>query len=176
MIETFAQPLPADVHALAESLMAEICHRRMKIAVAESCTGGLAAAVLTDVEGCSHGFDRGFVTYTDDAKHAQLKVPRRVLETVGAVSPDAALAMASGALDASEADVALSITGFAGPGGPGDPPGLVYFGTAVRGREPQYAVRHFVLTDRTSVRIDSLRVGFQLLLAALDMFAEPERS
>ena len=167
MIETFSKGLPADIHALAEGLMAQVCERDLKLAVAESCTGGLAAAVLTDVEGQSHGFDRGFVTYTDEAKHALLDVPWPVLKSLGAVSPDAAKAMAAGALAASDADVALSITGFAGPGGPGDEPGLVYFGTAARGRDPDYAVRRFAETDRTSVRIGSLRVGFQLLLEAL---------
>lgn len=172
MIETFSKGLPADVHTLAELLMAEVCERDLKLAVAESCTGGLAAAVLTDVEGRSHGFDRGFVTYTDEAKHAVLDVPWQVLQTLGAVSPDAAKAMAVGALAASEADIALSITGFAGPGGPDDQPGLVYFGVAARGRDPDYAVRRFVRTDRTAVRIDSLRVGFQLLLEAVGAFAE----
>lgn len=171
MIETFSKGLPADVHALAERLMAEVCARDLKLAVAESCTGGLAAAVLTDVEGHAHGFERGFVTYTDEAKHGLLDVPRTVLRTVGAVSPDAAKAMAAGALARSDADVALSITGYAGPGAPGDEPGLVYFGAAVRGRDPDYAVRRFVETDRTSVRIDSLRVGFQILLEAIGAFA-----
>jgi nicotinamide-nucleotide amidase len=170
VIETFSKGLPADVHALAEALMAEVCLRDLKVAVAESCTGGLAAAVLTDVEGHSHGFDRGFVTYTDEAKHALLDVAWDVLRTVGAVSPEAAKAMAAGALAESDADLALSITGFAGPGGPDDQPGLVYFGTAVRGREPEYAVRRFADTDRTSVRIESLRVGFQLLLETADRF------
>lgn len=127
--------------------------------------------MLTDVEGHSHGFDRGFVTYTDEAKHALLDVDWDILRTVGAVSPDAAKAMAAGALAASDADLALSITGFAGPGGPDDQPGLVYFGAAVRGRDADYAVRRFAETDRTSVRIESLRVGFQLLLEAADRFA-----
>ena len=113
------------------------------IALAESCTGGLMAAVLTDVEGCAHGFDRGFVAYADAAKLEQLDVPPPVLEQDGAVSQAAARAMCLGALGASQAHVALSITGFAGQGGPGEEAGLVFFAAARRNGPVQVAERHY---------------------------------
>src|SRR4051794_32675606 len=109
MIETFSDALPVDIQDLATAVMGEICERGMLISLAESCTGGLVAAVLTDIEGCSHGFDRGFVTYTDEAKRDILGVPADLLQREGAVSAPVALAMASGALNASKADLSLSV-------------------------------------------------------------------
>lgn len=163
MIETFQNGLPPDIHKLAEEVMAAICERGWTVALAESCTGGLLAAVLTDIEGCSHGFDRGFVTYTDTAKARQLGVPGRLLEVHGAVSEPVARAMVQGALGQSEADLALSVTGFAGPGAPGEEAGLVFFGLQRRGAEPSVEMRRFGAVSRASVRLDCLRTGFGLL-------------
>lgn len=107
----------------------------LKIAVAESCTGGALATEITAVPGCSTYFDRGFVTYTNESKHELLDVPQQLLDKHGAVSAPVAEAMAAGVLNHSVADIALAITGIAGPqGGTAEKPvGLVWFGLALRG-------------------------------------------
>jgi nicotinamide-nucleotide amidase len=109
--------------------------RGLRVATAESCTGGLVAAALTEVAGASAVFDRGFVTYSNDAKRDMLGVPDAVIAANGAVSAQTACAMAQGALAHSLADIAVSITGVAGPGGgsPEKPVGLVHFACARRG-------------------------------------------
>ncbi|MBP6879312.1 MAG: CinA family protein [Phenylobacterium sp.] len=163
MIETFKSALPDDIHHLAERLMFEISGRRMMVSLAESCTGGLLAAVLTDVEGSSHSFDRGYVAYTDTAKHRLLGVSEHILDVHGAVSAQAAKAMVEGVLAASDADLALSVTGFAGPGGPGEEPGLVYFGLQRRGRPARVERRRFGDVSRSCVRLACLRTGLSLL-------------
>jgi nicotinamide-nucleotide amidase len=119
--------------------------QNLKLAVAESCTGGLLAAALTEIPGSSDVLDRGFVTYSNAAKQAMLGVPASVLETKGAVSKEAAEAMATGAQERSGADVTAAVTGIAGPGGgtAQKPVGLVYFAAARRGgpllsREQRY--------------------------------------
>src|SRR5215208_2206925 len=134
MTETLVQRLQAPIDTLIQQVLAEACERRLRLATAESCTGGLLASVLTDVVGYSHAFERGFVVYTDEAKHEVLGVPKEMLARCGAVSQAVAMAMAQGALEASTADVAVSITGFAGRGGPGEEPGLVHFAAARLGR------------------------------------------
>lgn len=167
MIETFAQALPADIHIDAERVMQAICAAHIRLALAESCTGGLLAAVLTDIEGSAHGFDRSFVTYTDDAKATLLGVPQAVLRESGAVSAACAEAMAQGALQRSEADLALSITGFAGPAGPGDEAGLVFFGLARPAASHEVIERHYGPLSRAQVRLACLRQALDLLEAAL---------
>ncbi len=163
MIETFQDGLPADVHDLAERVMHAICDRQWTLSLAESCTGGLFAAVLTDVEGCAHGFDRGFVTYTNEAKQAQLNVPARLIATYSAVSAPVAAAMVEGALAKSDSDLALSVTGFAGPGGEDEEPGLVYFGVQRRGQPAAVEEHRFGDRSRAAVRIACLRTGLGLL-------------
>src|SRR6185369_3356279 len=113
----------------------DLCRsKRLKIAAAESCTGGLVAATLTEIAGSSDVFERGFVTYSNEAKQAMLGVPEATLASHGAVSRETAEAMAKGALAHAPADLAVSITGIAGPGGavPGKPVGLVHFAAASR--------------------------------------------
>jgi nicotinamide-nucleotide amidase len=109
-----------------------------RIGVAESCTGGMISAALTDIAGCSDVFAAGFVTYSADAKHRQLGVSNEILETFGEVSLATAWAMASGVLANSDADVAVAVTGIAGPGGGSEkkPVGLVVFARALRGQNP----------------------------------------
>ena len=120
--------------ALARSLL-DLCRsRRLTLATAESCTGGLVAGALTDIPGSSDVVDRGFVTYSNEAKRAMLGVNATTLATFGAVSKETATQMAVGALERAGVDLAVSTTGIAGPGGatPGKPVGLVHFAAAAR--------------------------------------------
>lgn len=128
-----------DLIAEAERLIGALRERGLKLATAESCTGGLIAALFTEVPGASDVFERGFVTYSNAAKIGQLGVDLEILQRYGAVSAETAQAMADGALRCSAADVVLSVTGVAGPGGgtPEKPVGLVHIGQAFRGRPTQ---------------------------------------
>lgn len=167
MTETLWPVLSDEIDRAVRKLLANACNRGIAIATAESCTGGLIASLFTDVEGCSHAFERGFVTYTDQAKAEMLGVPTDMLETHGAVSEPVARAMAEGALRFSKAQIALSVTGFAGPGAPDDEPGLVHFGCARAGRPTVHRVEHFGDIGRGPVRIECLRVALELLEGAL---------
>src|SRR6185437_9509791 len=128
--------------------------RGLKIATAESCTGGLVAGALTEIPGSSAVVERGFVTYSNEAKHEMLGVPNVTLRKFGAVSRQTAQAMARGALKNSDADIAVSITGIAGPGGatPGKPVGLVHFAAAARGGRILHRECRFGAIGRTTVR------------------------
>ena len=117
MSETLEPALPDELDAQAERLMRRLCDRELSVAAAESCTGGMMAALLTDIEGAGHGFDRGFVTYTKEAKTELLDIDPSILERNEAVSEAVARAMAEGALKRSQADLAFGVTGFAGPAG-----------------------------------------------------------
>src|SRR5690348_6518081 len=127
---------PDDLLALAGQVLDRYRATRLRLATAESCTGGLIAACLTEIAGSSDVVERGFVTYSNAAKQELLGVPRLLIETQGAVSSEVAEAMATGALAHSLADVAVSVTGVAGPGGGSalKPVGLVHFGVARRAR------------------------------------------
>lgn len=148
--------------------MNALCDRGLKVATAESCTGGMLAALLTDIDGCSHGFDRGFVTYAKDAKTDLLGIEPAVLDCNEAVSEAVARAMAEGALKRSRADIALGVTGFAGPAEQGCEEGLVHFAVAVRGEATRHRVEHFGTEGRGPVRIKSLRVMLDMLEEALE--------
>lgn len=165
MAEALDPAIPADVDALAKRVLEEACDRELMLATAESCTGGLLASLLTDIPGASHAFERGFVTYTDDAKHEMLGVPRLVLETDGAVSEASARAMAEGALAGSCAHVAASVTGFT-EGGPGEA-GLVHFACARRGAPTRHRIERFGDVGRAAVRIEALKVALAMLRDAL---------
>ncbi len=141
--------------------------RGLTIATAESCTGGLIAAALTDVEGQSSVFERGFVCYSDDAKAEMLGVARDLISAKGAVSEPVAIALAAGALDHSRADIALAITGFAGPAGPGDEEGLVHIVLARRGGETRRLTKRYGKLGRDGVRDCAARDALGLLCAAL---------
>lgn len=168
MTETLSDSLPTEVERLVERVLTAACDRDARLATAESCTGGLLASVLTDVEGRSHAFERGFVTYTDEAKHEQLGVPRDVLAAHGAVSEPTARLMALGALEHSKADVAVAVTGFAGPAGPDGEPGLVHFAVADRKGDVRHEAHHFGDGGRGPVRLACLKVGLRMLLEALE--------
>jgi nicotinamide-nucleotide amidase len=162
MAEALAPPLPDDIDQLAEVVLTLACDQGLRLAAAESCTGGLLASLLTDIPGKSHAFERGFVTYTDEAKAELLGVPLAVIQDAGAVSEPCAVAMAGGALENSHADVAVSITGFT-EGAPGQPAGLVHFGCARRGAPVRHRVECFGEVGRAEVRLSALRVALALL-------------
>lgn len=150
--------------------MLEQCHRAgLRIATAESCTGGLLSAALTAIPGSSDVFDRGFATYSNDAKSELLGVPADLIEKHGAVSEEVARAMAEGALDRAAVDFALAVTGIAGPGGgtTAKPVGLVHL--AVAGRSQPTRHQRLTLGDigRQSIREESVRRAIELLLSAL---------
>ena len=167
MTETLTASLPDDVEALIDTVLAAAERKGVELATAESCTGGLLASVLTDVEGRSHVFDRGFVTYSDDAKQEELGVPLRLIRQNGAVSEPVARAMAAGALRAAKAGMAVAITGFAGPAGPDDEPGLVHFALAAEGAPTIHQEHHFGDVGRGPCRIACLRAALTLLKTAL---------
>ena len=140
-----------------------------RIAVAESCTGGLVSAAITEIPGSSDVFEAGFVTYSNAAKIAELNVGQELVETFGAVSVATAWAMARGALETSEADVAVAITGIAGPGGgsPSKPVGTVVFARAERGGDPAKIVadqKFFDEKTRAGVRLQAALCALDLLM------------
>ncbi len=134
------------------------------ITAAESCTGGLIAACLTEIAGSSAVVDRGFVTYSNEAKNEAIGVDMALIETHGAVSNEVAGAMAAGALAHSRAGAAVSVTGVAGPGGgtAEKPVGLVYIGGARLG-QPPLVERHLFQGDRSTVRHDTVMAAFAML-------------
>ncbi|BBC73147.1 competence protein [Altererythrobacter sp. B11] len=159
--------LPKEIVDLARRVVEENAAAGRKIAVAESCTGGLVAAALTEIPGSSAVLDRGFVTYSNEAKHECLGVAEDILDAFGAVSVACVYAMARGALEHSEADVAVAISGVAGPDGGSEkkPVGTVVFARAVRGsEEPDAEAKHFDETDRSGVRRQATLVALELLL------------
>lgn len=157
--------------SLAADLLARAQAKGLHIATAESCTGGLVAGAITDVAGSSAIFDRGFVTYTNAAKVAMLGVAQTTLNRVGAVSEPVAAEMALGALAASDAQIAVSVTGIAGPGGSEfKPEGRVCFGIA-SGTTVQTETIEFGAAGRAAVRAAAVDHALQLLLAAVDSFS-----
>ncbi len=143
--------------------------KNLLIATAESCTGGMIAATITEIAGCSSVFERGFVTYSNDSKIELLGVPADVLETFGAVSEPTARAMAEGALAHSRADVTVAVTGIAGPDGgtPEKPVGLVHLAVARHGYPTLHRVERFP-GDRAEVRAATARTGFRMLIEVLE--------
>jgi len=139
--------------------------RKLVIATAESCTAGGVAAAITRISGSAKWFDRGFVTYTNDAKKQMLGVKQRTLRMRGAVSEQVAYEMVKGALENSDADVAVAVTGIAGPGGGSrsKPVGTVWFAWAARGQEPQARVLRFK-GDRVEVRRQTVATALQGLI------------
>jgi nicotinamide-nucleotide amidase len=149
---------------LATSVLDACRARGWRLATAESCTGGLVAAALTAIAGSSDVVERGFVTYSNEAKSELLGVPPEVIAAHGAVSAETAAAMAEGALTRAPVDLAVSIAGVAGPGGgsPEKPVGLIHCGLARRGKPPRTERRVFP-GDRAAVRDAALRLALGLL-------------
>ncbi|MFN3674611.1 MAG: CinA family protein [Sphingomonas pseudosanguinis] len=161
--------LPNDLIALAERVVTANRAIGRRVALAESCTGGLVSAALTEIPGSSDVVEAGFVTYSNKAKIDLLKVNSELIETFGAVSTATAWAMAQGALAASEADIAVAITGVAGPGGGTlkKPVGTVVFAQALRGGDPEdiKAERHeFGDIGRGGIRLQAALLALGLLL------------
>jgi len=153
---------------LATSVLANNRAAGRRVAVAESCTGGMVSAALTDIAGSSDVFSAGFITYSGHAKQSQLDVSSEILETLGEVSLATAWAMAAGALTNSDADVAVAITGIAGPGGGSEkkPVGMVVFARALRGQDPDdyFSQRvQFESTDRAAIRHHATLFALDLL-------------
>jgi nicotinamide-nucleotide amidase len=165
--ETLEPALPDHLDEQAERLMHRLCDAGLTVATAESCTGGMLAALLTDIEGAGHGFDRGFVTYTKEAKTDLLGIARDVLEHNDAVSEVVARAMAEGTIERSNADLTIAVTGFAGPGASGQEEGLVHFALARRGRPTRHREEHFGAVGRGAVRVRSLEAMLEMLEQAL---------
>lgn len=151
--------------AEAEAVFARFRESRLTIATAESCTGGLVAALLTAMPGSSTVFERGFVTYSNEAKADCLGIPAEFIERFGAVSTEVARAMAVGALEHSRADVAVAITGIAGPdgGSAGKPVGLVHFAVARRGGNARAEERRFGALSRSEIRAAAVSTALKML-------------
>ncbi|HXP31437.1 MAG TPA: CinA family protein [Stellaceae bacterium] len=157
----------AALQSLAETVLARCRARGLMLATAESCTAGMIAAALTDIAGSSDVVERGFVTYSNAAKTDLLGVPPALIAAHGAVSAEVAAAMAAGALAHAPVDLAVSVTGIAGPGGatPGKPVGLVYLGLAQRGAAAR-TERHVFAGDRAAVRRAAVERALTLLAEA----------
>ena len=167
MTQTETIDLPRDIEDAVGRVLARACDLELRLATAESCTGGLVASMLTDVEGCSHAFERGFVVYTDEAKQELLGVDDAVLAGDGAVSKACALAMAEGALARSAADVAVALTGYAGPTGDGGEEGLVHLACARRGHETRHLEAHYGPIGRGPIRLACARDALGMMEAML---------
>jgi nicotinamide-nucleotide amidase len=154
-----------DLRAAAKAVLDACRLRGLKVATAESCTGGLVAGALTDIAGSSDVVDRGFVTYSNEAKQTMLGVPAATLKRYGAVSAQTAAAMAAGALRNSLADITVAITGIAGPGGgtKQKPVGLVHFAAASRDGRHVARRRRYGKIGRRRVRERSVAEALTLL-------------
>ena len=159
-------PSPADLSAL---VIAACRARQMRLATAESCTGGLIAAALTAIPGASDVVDRGYVVYSNDAKHEMLGVPLDLLAAHGAVSEPVAIAMAEGALRRSGVAIAVAVTGIAGPGGgsPAKPVGLVHVACARAGAPTRHR-RTIFPGDRDQIRAATVADALRLVAESID--------
>lgn len=156
---------PPDLIDQATDLLGELRRRQLKLATAESCTGGLIAGLLTEIPGSSDVVERGFVTYSNEAKAEMIGVPMELIRAQGAVSAEVARAMASGALLASRADIAVAVTGVAGPGGgsAAKPVGLVHLAAARRNGKTLHHETRFGDPGRSAIRIATVREAMQLI-------------
>lgn len=160
---------PQDIEAAAKAVIQAALKAGVMVATAESCTGGLVSGALTAIAGSSAVLDRGFVTYSNEAKVALLGVSDELLTRFGAVSEPVARAMALGAVERSRASVSVSITGVAGPGGGtlDKPVGLVHFASVGTSGAVVHVERRFGDIGREAVRLESVRVALALLLDAV---------
>lgn len=161
---------PDDLVLAARLFLGEAEDRSLRVALAESCTGGLLAALLTEIPGSSAVVERGFVVYSNKAKEEMLGVPGDLIADFGAVSEPVARSMAEGAVAESRAHVGVSITGVAGPGGGTalKPVGLVHFGCAREGRSVRHEAHRFGDLGRAAIRMEAVRVALRMLHEALE--------
>lgn len=170
MAEALDPILTPELDDLTRRILERACARDLKLATAESCTGGLLASLLTDVPGCSHVFERGFVVYSEDAKHDVLGVPMEMLRDGGAVSQSVALAMVEGALTRSRADVVLAVTGWAEDvGDPKRPGGLVHFACARRGGFTHHRKAEFGSIGRQAFRLACLQAAMEMIAVMVSL-------
>jgi nicotinamide-nucleotide amidase len=162
--ETLSPLLPDETEDAVRVLLAKASERGLKLATAESCTGGMVASLLTDLQGVAHAFERGFVTYTNEAKNEMLGVPMDLIEEKSAVSKEVAVAMAEGALERSRANIAISVTGYADAG---PEPGLVHFGCARAGRVTLHREEHFGPGGRGATRVKCMRTAVEMMTEML---------
>jgi len=162
--ETLSPVLPGPLEEATRGLLEKASERDLVLAVAESCTGGLLASLLTDVEGLSHVFDRGFVTYSEQAKTEMLGVPARLIDEAGAVSKQVAISMAIGALAHSRANISCAITGFADAG---EEPGLVHLACARAGRVTAHLEKRFGPVGRGATRLSAIETAVEMMTEML---------
>lgn len=157
---------PGDIIALSTGIIEEFSARGLTIATAESCTGGLIAGALTDISGSSAVVDRGFVTYSNTAKHEMIGVREETLAQFGAVSRETALEMVEGALKAAGTSLAVAVTGIAGPGGgsPEKPVGLVHLAAASKTGKLIHREMRYGDLGRTAIRLATVRTALEMLL------------
>ena len=166
-----ANDLPDNADTLArraQEVLRAVERAGLSVATAESCTGGLIASLLTDIEGLSRNFERGFVTYSEEAKCELLGLEPVFIARHGVVSREVAVGMAEGALARSHADLALAVTGFAGKAGPHDEAGLVHLALVGRGMRTMTRECHFGAAKRDVVRFHAAQAALDMLAAAVD--------
>jgi nicotinamide-nucleotide amidase len=160
--------LTPELETLTRRVLEKACDQNLKLGTAESCTGGLIASLLTDVPGCSHAFEQGFVVYSDDAKHDQLGIAYEMLDGGGVVSQAVVLAMANGAMARSKADIVLAVTGWAEDvGDPEKPGGLVHFACARRDRATHHRKAELGIAGRQAFRLACLAIAMDMLAVAV---------
>ncbi|MDG3576856.1 CinA family protein [Rhizobium sp. YJ-22] len=159
---------PADIEEIARRIVNDFTLRKLMVATAESCTGGLIAGALTEIAGSSAVVDRGFVTYTNEAKSDLLGVQTEALRQYGAVSRETALQMVNGALYRSRASVAVAVTGIAGPGGGSKekPVGLVHLAAKACNGDPLHREMRYGDIGRTEIRLATVRTALEMLVEA----------
>lgn len=157
---------PEDIEETARSIVADFAEKKLLIATAESCTAGLIAGVITEIPGSSNVFDRGFVTYSNEAKREMIGVANATLKAHGAVSRPTALEMAQGAIGNSGANISIAVTGIAGPGGGTEekPVGLVHLAAARTGHETLHREMRYGDIGRSAVRLATVRTALEILI------------
>lgn len=157
---------PEDIEETARRIVADFTEKKLLIATAESCTAGLIAGAITEIPGSSNVFDRGFVTYSNEAKREMIGVANATLKAHGAVSRPTALEMAQGAIGNSGANISIAVTGIAGPGGGTEekPVGLVHLAAARTGYETLHREMRYGDIGRNAVRLATVRTALEMLV------------
>jgi nicotinamide-nucleotide amidase len=157
---------PEDIEETARSIVADFTEKKLLLATAESCTAGLIAGAITEIPGSSNVFDRGFVTYSNEAKREMIGVANATLKAHGAVSRPTALEMAQGAIGNSGANISIAVTGIAGPGGGTEekPVGLVHLAAARTGHETLHREMRYGDIGRNAVRLATVRTALEMLI------------